>query len=266
MVLRPVLPAGADVVRRDARSLVVGGRPGVVVPDRPGLVALLRLLDGRTLDGVVALAAERIPDLEGDAREIVLGLLARGVLHPEPPPPMPRLSVRVQPWGGSDHVARVVAGAVDDLGLRADPAGACALVVLVSAGEPDRAWVGQAEGSGLPVLPVVLGDTWGRVGPLTLAGRTACLGCHDAARADWDPAWQALVSQLGRPLVPTPPPRPPVALVHRTAAVTAEQVLACAGSNRPESVGAVLHLSGLDVVREPVTVHPGCTSLFHRDD
>lgn len=265
MTLRPVLPPGADVVRRDARTLLVGGRPGVVVPDRPGLVALLRLLDGRGLESLARLAAERVPELDGRPEDVVHELVARGALRAGPAPRPPRLAWRVQAWGGSAPEADLVRVALGGAGLLPDPTGDAALLVLVAAGEPSRAWVARAVECGVPVLPVVLGETWARVGPLTLAGRTACLGCADATRADGDPAWGAVAPQLGRPLVPAPPPRPPAALVHRTAAVVVEQALQCGGPARPESVGAVLHLTGRDVEREPVRVHPSCTSLLHRD-
>lgn len=265
MTLRPVLPAGADVVRRDARTLVTLARPGVGLPDRPGLVALLRLLDGRGLESVARLAAERVPELEDDPRALLTELVARGVLHPGPGAPGPRLSVRVRAWGGSDHVARIVSQAVEALDLRPDPVGDAALLVLVAAGEPDRRWVDRAVETGLPVLPVVVDETWARVGPLTVAGRTSCLGCHDAVRADVDPAWSSVAPQLGRPLVAAAPPRPGPALVHRVAALVAEQVSACTGDDRPETVGAVLQLQGRTLRREPVPVHDACTSLLHRD-
>jgi hypothetical protein len=115
------------------------------------------------------------------------------------------------------------------------------------------------------ILPVVVDEHWARVGPLTVAGNTSCLGCHDAARAAADPTWAAVVRQLGRPLVAAPPPSPGPVLLHRLAAAVAEQTAACAGPDRPETVGGVLHLRGRDVVREPVPVHEGCTSLLHRD-
>lgn len=265
MTLRPVLLPGGDVVRRDARTLTVAGRPGVVLTDRPGLVALLRLLDGRSLASVAELAVERVPELEDDPRAVVHELLARGALRAGPPPTPPRLSVRIRAWAGSEHVAQVVTSAVDALGLRPDPVGDAALLVLVAAGEPDRQWVARAVETGLPVLPVVVDEHRARVGPLTLAGRTSCLGCHDAARATADPTWAAVVRQLGRPLVAAPPPSPAPALLHRVAAVVAEQTAACAGPDRPETVAGVLHLHGRDVVREPVPVHEGCTSLLHRD-
>ncbi|MCO7241091.1 hypothetical protein, partial [Aeromicrobium sp. CnD17-E] len=127
MTLRPVLLPGGDVVRRDARRLTVVGRPDVVLADRPGLVALLRLLDGRSLESVERLAGERVPELEDDPRSVVQQLLARGALRAGPQPRLPRLSVRIRAWAGSEHVAQVVAGAVDALGLRPDPVGDAAL-------------------------------------------------------------------------------------------------------------------------------------------
>lgn len=265
MTLRPALLPGGDVVRRDARRLTVVGRPDVVLADRPGLVALLRLLDGRSLESVERLAEERVPELEDDPRSVVQCLVARGALRAGPPPALPRLSVRLRAWAGSEHVARVVASAVDALGLRPDPVGDAALLVLVAAGEPDRQWVARAVETGLPVLPVVVDEHWARVGPLTLAGSTSCLGCHDADRATADPTWAAVVKQLGRPLVAAPPPSPGPVLLHRVAAVVAEQAAACAGPDRPETVGGVLHLRRREVAREPVPVHEGCTSLLHRD-
>lgn len=262
---RPVLAPGGDVVRRDARSLLVGSRPGVVVPDRPGLVALLRLLDGRGMDAVARLAAERVPELADGVHGVVTELLARGALRPGPPAAPPPLTWRVEAWGGSASTADRVRTALEQLALPADPSGQAALLVLVAAGEPARSWVSRAVESGVPVLPVVVGEGWARVGPLTLAGRTPCLGCLDAARADWDPAWRVVAPQLGRPLVAAPPPDPDLALVLRTAAVVAEQAMQCAGPQRPETVAAALHLVGRDVEREPVRVHPSCTSLLHRD-
>jgi hypothetical protein len=266
MPLRPVLPPGGDVVRRDARTLVVGGRPGVTVPDRPGLVALLRLLDGRGLDAVARLAAERVPELDVDVRSLIRGLVAQGALAAQPPAPPPALSVRVQAWRGSERTASLVRTALDDLDLRPDPASEEALLVLVAAGEPPRSWIERAVETGVPVLPLVVGADWSRLGPLTVAGRTPCLGCHDAERATWDPTWNATLTQLGRPIVPAPPPRPATSLLMRAGALAADEVLACAERRRPDTLGGVLHLAGRHVEREPVRVHDDCTSLLHRAD
>ncbi len=264
MSLRPVLPPGADVVRRDAHTLVVGTRPGVRVPDRPGLVPLLRLLDGRGLAALVEHAARHVPDLD-DVEPLVRELVARGALAPAPAPPPARLCVRVEAWRGSRRVADVVAAAVGDLGLQPEPLADVDLLVLAAAGEPDRAWVAAAVETGVPVLPVVLGHDWGRVGPLTLAGRTPCLGCHDAARADGDPSWRVMVPQLGRPVVPAPPPRTPSALLLRAAAAAVESVAQLGEDATPTTVAGVLHLAGTEVRREDLVVHPSCTSLLHRD-
>jgi hypothetical protein len=266
MSLRPVLPPGADVVRRDARTLVVGTRPGVPVPDRPGLVPLLRLLDGRGVPALVELAARHAPDLGDDVEDVVRELVARGALADGPPPPPASLTVRVQAWGGSRRVADVVSSAIADLDLGSEPLADVDLLVLASAGEPDRAWVAGAVETGVPVLPVVLGHTWARVGPLTLAGRTPCLGCHDAQRAEGDPAWAVVVPQLGRPVVPAPPPRPVTPLLHRCAAVVAEWVERYACDGRADVPPGVVHLEGSRLRHEDLAVHPGCTSLLHRDD
>jgi hypothetical protein len=264
MSLRPVLPPGSDVVRRDAGTLVVGARPGVHVPDRPGLVPLLRLLDGRGVAALVEHAGRHVPELE-DVEPLVRELVARGALDAAPPPPPARLSVRVEAWRGSRRVADVVTAAFGAVGLDPDPLADVDLLVLPAAGEPDRAWVAGAAETGVPVLPVVLGHDWARVGPLTLAGRTPCLGCHDAARADGDPTWRVVVPQLGRPVVPAPPPRPAAALLHRAAAAVAESVAQLADGTTPSTVAGVLHLEGAEVRREALAVHPGCSSLLHRD-
>lgn len=50
------------------------------------------------------------------------------------------------------------------------------------------------------VLPVVLGDTTARVGPLLSAGLGPCLYCLELHRRDEDAAWPAIAGQLqGRP-------------------------------------------------------------------
>lgn len=48
----------------------------------------------------------------------------------------------------------------------------------------------------IPHLPVVVGDTSIRVGPLITPGVGPCLWCLDRARTDRDPAWPAIASQL----------------------------------------------------------------------
>jgi hypothetical protein len=74
------------------------------------------------------------------------------------------------------------------------------LVVLTAAHAVDPAagqgWWRQ----GTPVLPVVLHPTEAVVGPVVRPGGP-CLRCLDLTRADLDPAWPVLLSQLVRPAV-----------------------------------------------------------------
>lgn len=48
----------------------------------------------------------------------------------------------------------------------------------------------------IPHLPVLLGDDSVRIGPIVEPGRTACLYCFERHRADADPSWPAIASQL----------------------------------------------------------------------
>lgn len=58
----------------------------------------------------------------------------------------------------------------------------------------------------VPHLPVVFGDQHITVGPLVVPGESACLYCIDLGRADADPAWAAIATQLAmRPRQPETP-------------------------------------------------------------
>lgn len=48
----------------------------------------------------------------------------------------------------------------------------------------------------IPHLPVVIGDSAVRIGPFIDPGHGPCLWCLDRTRADADPAWPAIASQL----------------------------------------------------------------------
>jgi hypothetical protein len=48
----------------------------------------------------------------------------------------------------------------------------------------------------VPHLAAAAGEAIGIVGPLVIAGRSACLHCLDLARADRDPAWPLVLAQL----------------------------------------------------------------------
>lgn len=258
MSSRPVLPPGAHVVRRDARTLLVGARPGVAVEDRPGLTEVLRLLDGRDVEAVAAVVRDRVPAFDADVAAVVRELAARGVLV-EPPGPAPRLTVRVLAVDGAQQEAAVVDAAVEHVGLRESPD--TSVLVLVSKGEPPRRRVRDAAG-GTAVLPVVLEQQRARVGPLVVLGLTPCLDCFDAEQSRWDPSWRAVVAQLERPLVVAPPVRPDTGLLWRTAALVADELRSLAVRAEASSVGGVLTIdAGTDVARRPVDFAASCSCL-----
>ena len=81
MAFRPALRPGAPLLRRDAAHLQVGTSPGIVIPDRPGLVDLLRLLDGaRDVDRLAAVTRATIPELTTPLAEILAELRSAGVV------------------------------------------------------------------------------------------------------------------------------------------------------------------------------------------
>ncbi|WP_168627977.1 MULTISPECIES: TOMM precursor leader peptide-binding protein [unclassified Cryobacterium] len=90
----------------------------------------------------------------------------------------------------SGHRPRV---AGSDVGLAARKADAAiALAHFVLEPELHGLWLRRD----IPHLPVVFGDTSVRVGPLIEPGLGPCLHCLERHRADADPAWPAIASQL----------------------------------------------------------------------
>ena len=94
------------------------------------------------------------------------------------------------------------------------------------------------------------------VGPFVLPGRTACVRCTDLARAERDPDWPGLLSQLTRITGDVPG-----TLLSWAAATAAGQllVLLAGGGEPPESAGRTLELDR-DHRRQTRrwSVHPGC--------
>jgi len=80
------------------------------------------------------------------------------------------------------------------------PAG-CDLVVVTI---PDRGLAERLVGSRLPHLFVSVRETTAVVGPFVRPGESSCARCHDLNRADRDPAWPRLVSQLAARTGPEP--------------------------------------------------------------
>jgi bacteriocin biosynthesis cyclodehydratase domain-containing protein len=206
MTFRPTLRPGAPLLRRDATHLQIGTSPGIVLVDRPGLAALLRLLDGvRDLARIESLVARDVPELDGDVADLLDELRAAGAVVDAAEIDAARGRLQGRPIGfissaGAFELvaatrAVLVAAGVDEV-TSSDPE----LMVIVSHGEAARSVFEKVSLVGLDHLPVVIDEDRVRIGPLVRPGRTPCITCHDLHRADWDPAWRAIVPQLGRRL------------------------------------------------------------------
>jgi hypothetical protein len=266
MAFRPALRPGAPLVRRDAAHLQVGTSPGIVLPDRPGLAGLLRLLDGvRDVEGLSRLAARNLPELGDDVPTLLAELLALGVVVDADAVEADRRRLAGRAVGfvvssgafglvAATRAALVSAG-LDDV-TSTDPE----LLVIVSCGEVARSLYEQASLRGLDHLPVVIDEDRVRVGPLVRPGRTPCVTCHDLHRSDWDPAWAAIVPQLGR----RPPLVRPTGLagltLHAAAVEVAAEVVALLDVDRPRTAGRCLVVGPGhdDRATWPVAFHHRC--------
>lgn len=263
MTFRPALRPGAPLLRRDATHLQVGTRPGVIVPDRPGLLGLLRLLDGvRDVAQLQALARVHAPEVAAEAPELLRRLTADGAVVDGSTlgPSRARLDLAVQADARSRVLAQAVRSVVTDLDLApAGPAGG-GLLLVVTCGESSRAPFERAIVQRLAHLPVVIDEDRVRVGPFVSPGHSPCVSCADHARTDWDPAWSAIIPQLGgRRSVPTAPIASP-ALLWAAAALVGAEVAAVSRRTRPESFAAVLTLGPVPGARTrtPVAFHHRC--------
>lgn len=228
----PALRPGALLLRRDAVTLQIGTAPGIRLRDRPGLVRVLRLLDGsQTIDQVAEAVARDIPEFTDDLRETVTRLAALGaVVVPGRRPRPTTVAVRHD---------RSTAAFADLLMHRfGPPRGDADLEVVITAGEPGRSGFEILAHAQVPHLPVVVHEERVRIGPLVIPGVTPCLGCLDAQTADLDPAWAALLPQFERRrLLPIAVPD---AVLWTAAAEIARQIDQMDADERPDSVGHVV--------------------------
>ncbi len=256
--MRPSLPPATTVVRRDVHHLQVGTDPGVLVRDRPGLVGLLRLLDG--VRDVPQLAALAGPEIAGDVPSVVTELLARGALVDARPPVRARLDIAVHCDAPTQRLAETVRTALHELDLA--PAGRSGprLYVHLSTGEPARSDIQPLAATGQAHLLISTAGPRVRVGPLVVPGVSPCLTCLDLGQRDEDPTWPVVVAQSEGPPIATGPAGIAPTARWAVAATVTRDVRALVSGRRPRSAGAVLRL-GPDGDHEdsrPVTFHHGC--------
>lgn len=266
MAFRPALRPGAPLLRRDASHLQIGTSPGIVVADRPGLGPLLRLLDGvRDLDRVVQLASRDIPGLD-DVASILAELRAVGAIvdadaHEAGARRLAGHAVGFVVTAGAAPLVSATRAALVSAGLHDLTSTEPELLVIVSHGEVARSVYEQPSLLGLDHLPVVVDEDRVRIGPFVRPGRTPCVTCHDLHRSDWDPAWSAIVPQLGR----RPPLVRPGAIagltLHAAAVEVAAEVVAALGDGPLRTAGRCLVVGPRHDQRTtwPVAFHHRCS-------
>jgi hypothetical protein len=137
-------------------------------------------------------------------------------------------------------------------------------IVACDRPEPDRVITDYLVRNDQPHLLV---RCWGNgvsVGPLVVPGQTSCLRCADLARSVADSQWPAVLRQLSRVEIESPP-----TLLAWAASVAAAQTLAFLHGELPESAGSTLELSWPDFVTRlrRWQAHPscGCGWLSHTE-
>ncbi|NLE71242.1 MAG: TOMM precursor leader peptide-binding protein [Actinomycetales bacterium] len=155
-----------------------------------------------------------------------------------------------------DAVARALHDAAPAVRTPRAPAGPPDLVVLVEHHVADPTRHRPLVTDGTPHLSVVVREASVLVGPLVRPGRTPCLRCLDALRADVDPAWPTVAAQLA-----VRPPEPEETLLAAVgASLAAAQALAFLDGRRAATEGATLEVALPDAVPRLARfdVHPAC--------
>ncbi len=267
--VRPTLRPGWHVVRRDASTLQIGVDPParVVAPDTDGVRRLLG-----------DLSSARAPrELSAEAVSCLVDLLAADLVVTAD-----QLDVVAAQFGSAaEH--RVLARADASAAVRGpEPFASRAADLLAAAGldaprepEPPTIWLVLSEGEpvretlddlvrqGAPHL--VLTSRVGRleIGPLVVPGRTACLRCVDAHRAEPDPRRHLVVEQTAR-VVAGGVPEPRDALLWSLATAWAvRDVLRFVEGDHPSTWSASFEIGPVDPPRATEWArHPHCGCVW----
>jgi hypothetical protein len=262
---RPLLRPGWHAARFDDQHLQVGldAPARAVLADSPEVRRLLSVLadPDAAWEAPTSLPARRALDRLGRA----------GLLVAVPGSP---LEARLAAEHGPSASARVAARRAARVGVEAPPVLAETLTSSLRAEgiQPVTAAAGVTLVAGLgPVrrgrLDALLQDgrahlvvsgapTGWEVGPFVVPGRTACLRCVDAARAETDPRRAVVADQLARASLPTAvsPTLQAAAL-----AIAVRQVVAYVDGEVPATWSASLLLRGADApLVQEWSRHPLC--------
>lgn len=243
---------GTPVLRRDAHHLHVGldAERGAVLRDEP---EVRRVLDALRTGQAVCPGSIA-------ARDAVRRLEAAGLLRDpaaeQAASALPRLRVALDvPADLESSVTSLLAS----LGVRAvgsrERAGEPSVVLVVRDGPVVREHLDDLAREGVPHLLASASPGAVTIGPLVVPGRTACLRCLDAHRADVDPRWPVVAAQAARaPVVPRSPLLLPLAL--RWAA---GDLRAWAEGRTPSTWSATVRLDeDLGCTRTGWARHPAC--------
>lgn len=263
---RPLLRPGWQPVRHDDHHLQVGldAPARVVLPDSPGVRRLLTALADpdaaweppSTLPELRALdrlgAAGLLVAVPGSALE---SQLASSHGPTAPARLAARRSARVSVEAPPGLVAPL-AGLLRSAGVTV-AADVPSLTVVVSLGPVRRGRLDAFVRGGRPHLVVSGGPVGWEIGPLVVPGRTACLRCVDAARAEADPRRAVVGDQLARGV---PPPVDPV-VQSAALALAAREVVTHLDGDEPATWSAtlVVGVAGPPELRRwPRHPHCGC--------
>lgn len=286
MTFRPALRPGAPLLRRDAAHLQIGTSPGIVLRDRPGLLALLHLLDGaRDMATIESLVRANAPELDSEPAVVLAELRSLGAVFDASCWAAPRWGLEAEARHADlagDEPGRIRARAQYGLAFHSDSTGRSLvdsvrvvladsgitdvesddpdLLVIASGGEPSRSVFDRPLAGHIDHLPLVIDENRVRIGPLVRPGRTPCVSCHDLHRADWDRAWPALLPQFGRHTGALTPPAVSAVTAHAAAVELAVEVLALCDGRTPRTIGQCLAIGPGHDERAiwPIAFHHGC--------
>lgn len=252
---RVVLRDDADV-RRTLEDLLAGRAPAPrTVAGERLLVELSRarlVVDGTQLDAALAgfVDRDRVRSAfaqHGDEAPARLQSRSAARVEVDVPPPVRELTTRLLRASG------VRLSGEGDVG--ADDAPTVSLGMTV--GEVCRDRLDDAVRDGHPHLVVCAGSTSITLGPFVVPGRTACLRCADAQRAELDPRRAIVVEQCARQSRAAQPLDP--ALLTLAAAWAVRDLVSFVDGDRPSTWSASITLRpGLVVDRQEWKRHPGC--------